>query len=616
MNQKTAAVILTTLLIILILLSLIQAQKVSVRGKDGMRRWHKITLTLEGPKSSEQAVPNPFLDYRFNVIFRHTTTKLTYTIPGYFAADHRAADSSADSGNIWLAHLSPDHTGRWTYEISFRKGKGIAVDEKKEAGDPLIPFDKLSGSFIIEETDKKGRDLRAKGRLQYVNKHFLRFAGTKEYFLKQGPDAPENFLAYADFDGDFKTDRVMLRKNKNSDDLIKTWAPHIQDWRPGDPIWKNNKGKGIIGAVNYLASEGMNVFSFLTLNIEGDDRNVFPYTTYQERERMDVSKLAQWERVFEHADKMGFYLHFKMQETENELLLDNGETGKHRRLYFRELIARFSHHLALNWNLGEENRDQTHEQRKAMAQYFYDHDPYHHLIVVHTHPGAKQDIYPPLLGDKSKLTGASLQGRDAKFLDVHPDTLEWVRRSAEAGKPWVVAVDEPGKANLALLPDRVNPNHDMARINALWGTFMAGGAGNEWYFGYAHEHSDLTCQDFRSRDLWWDQCRHALRFFKKYDIPFWEMKSDDSKLKGSPGFCLYKPGEIFLFYLKEGVKKQVDLDLSGETGSFQIKWYDPRKGGNLLQGSKKTVSRGKWVNPGSPPDEKEKDWLLYLRKIK
>ena len=71
------------------------------------------------------------------------------------------------------------------------------------------------------------------------------------------------------------------------------------------------------------------------------------------------------------------------EETENEMLLDNGEVGVERRLYYRDLIARFGHHLALNWNLGEENgwddrgKDSTgnsgwpnsHEQRQAFADY-------------------------------------------------------------------------------------------------------------------------------------------------------------------------------------------------------------------------------------------------------
>ena len=42
----------------------------------------------------------------------------------------------------------------------------------------------------------------------------------------------------------------------------------------------------LLFGVNYLAAKGMNVFSFLTLNIEGDDANVFPYLSYDERYRM------------------------------------------------------------------------------------------------------------------------------------------------------------------------------------------------------------------------------------------------------------------------------------------------------------------------------------------
>jgi hypothetical protein len=88
--------------------------------------------------------------------------------------------------------------------------------------------------------------------------------------------------------------------------------------------------------------------------------------------RLDCSKLDQWEIVFEHATKKGFYLHFKTQETENDssgeaYALDNGALGSERKLYYRELIARYGHHLALNWNLGEENTN-TEQQRKDFAQ--------------------------------------------------------------------------------------------------------------------------------------------------------------------------------------------------------------------------------------------------------
>jgi len=76
----------------------------------------------------------------------------------------------------------------------------------------------------------------------------------------------------------------------------------------------------------------MNAFSFLTMNINGDDKNVYMYRSTSDRTRIDVSKTAQWERVFEHADAKGMFLHFKTQEQENDQLLDGGALGNQRRL--------------------------------------------------------------------------------------------------------------------------------------------------------------------------------------------------------------------------------------------------------------------------------------------
>lgn len=549
----------------------------SISGE--LKKWHKVTLTLTGPEASESGNPNPFTDYRMDVTFTNGSSSLT--VPGYFAADGDAANSGASSGNTWRAHLCPDKTGTWNYSVSFMEGANCAVNG---GGTALPPFDGIAGSFVVAETDKSGRDMRAKGWLQYTGEHYLRFKGSGEYFLKQGADAPENFLAYEDFDGPFKSDG-------RKDNLVKSWSAHVTDWNDGDPAWNGNKGKGIIGAINYLASEGMNVFSFLPMNIGGDDRNVFPYLDYDERYRMDCSRLDQWAIVFEHGTKMGMFLHFKTQETENELLLDGGDPGARRKLYYRELIARFAHNPALNWNLGEENNDQSDKQRKAMAQYFHDNDPYGHHIVIHTYPGGDDNIYTPLLGSNSKLTGPSLQLSSSTFSDVHARVCEWIDKSANAGKPWAVAVDEPGDASHALRPDNdAGSSHEDGRKNGIWGTFLAGGWGNEWYFGYQHDHSDLTCEDFRSRDQWWDYCRYALEFFHHNAIPFHEMVNDNGLSSADNDYCFYKEGEVYVIYLKNG--GTTNLDLGAAEGSFQVRWYDPRNGGSLQNGSVSEVAGG------------------------
>ncbi|MGE5126626.1 MAG: DUF5060 domain-containing protein, partial [Betaproteobacteria bacterium] len=171
------------------------AAPVTISGE--LKQWHKVTLTLDGPFARERdGDPNPFLDYRLGVEFAHESGTPRYQVPGYFAADGRAGETSADAGTRWRAHLSPDKTGRWTYRVSFVRGKKAAVDSSA-ATSPLDGLDGLAGSFTVGPTDKTGRDFRARGRLQYVGRHHLRFAGSGEYFLKAGADAPETLLAYA-----------------------------------------------------------------------------------------------------------------------------------------------------------------------------------------------------------------------------------------------------------------------------------------------------------------------------------------------------------------------------------------------------------------------------------
>ncbi|TWU28679.1 PKD domain-containing protein [Bythopirellula polymerisocia] len=568
-----------------------------------LKQWHKVSIDFAGPNTSETAAVNPFTDYRLDVTFTHHESLKSYVVPGYYATDGNAANTSATAGNVWRVHFAPDEIGAWTYSASFRTGSNVAMSTSANPGSSAGFFDGASGAFEIAATDKSGRDLRGKGRLDYVGERYLRFAGDGDYFLKQGPDAPENLLAYEDFDN-----------TPDNGGRRKSYSAHAGDWNPGDPSWQNGKGTELIGAVNYLASEGLNAFSFLPMNINGDDKNVFPYISdgSADRLRMDVSKLDQWEIVFEHANQEGFFLHFKTQETENDQLLDGGALGNQRRLYYRELIARFGHNLALNWNLGEENTNTT-QQRKDFAQFFYDNDPYHHHIVLHTYPGEKAGVYEPLLGDASKLTGASLQTSDADFNYVHGDTVQWVNESANTGRPWAIAVDEPGDAQHALRPDNdVGNSHEDGRKNALWGTLMGGGYGNEWYFGYGHAHSDLTLEDFRSRDNWWDYTRYAMEFFYDNDIPFWEMQNDNDISSAFNDYGFYKPGEVYVGYLKNG--GTTNMDLSDAAGQFEVKWFDPRNGGDLQDGSVTIATGGGSRSVGQAPNSTSQDWVVLVRK--
>ncbi len=596
-----------------------------------LKKWHKVTVQFEGPSTTEAATINPFLDYRLNVTFTNGST--THIIPGYYAADGDAANTSATSGNLWEVNFSPDQTGEWTYQASFRQGAEVAISTDPNAG-ATTAFDGQSGSFNISASDKSGRDFRGKGRLSYVGEHYLQFAETGEYFIKAGADAPENTLAYADFDA--TPDKSGRRKS---------WSPHAIDFNLSDAAdytWGNSQGDGagengreILGMVNYLSGQGMNVFSFLTFSLNGDDGNVYPHLqetanatdwSNVSHTRFDVSKLAQWEKVFAYADKKGMYLHFKLQETENDQRMDGGQLSTERKLYYRELIARFGHHLALNWNLGEENdiwtelNDPNNDIVKSYADYISQIDPYRHNIVIHTYPGQQDEVYDPLLGSASQLTGASVQ---SGIGNIHNDVKKWVAASANAGKKWVVANDEQGSANAGVAVDADYPTANLpearnvadnradVRNKVLWGTLLAGGAGVEYYYGYQTGCDDLDCQDHRTRASKWKDAKIALAFFNNYLQPsLTAMASNDGLTADNGDYVFAKEGEIYVIYRPSG--GSTSLNLANSVSNYEVKWYDPRNGGSLQNGSVQTITGGSTVAIGLPPSDTSSDWVALI----
>lgn len=599
------------------------AEPGSVTISGELKLWHSVTLTVQGPYAVETDTdPNPFTDYCMTVTFKHASGAPAYAVPGHFAADGQAAETSADAGTAWRARLAPDKPGEWSYVVAFTKGPLAAVEG---GGEPLPPYHGRSGTFWVAPSDKAGRDFRAKGRLCYVGRRYLQFAGTGDYFLKAGADAPETLLAYADFDG------TEARKKSAP---LKTWSPHARDWREGDPSWQNGKGKGLIGALNYLAGAGCNAASFLTYNAGGDGDNVWPFVKRDDPLHYDCSKLDQWGVVFDHATALGLFLHFKTQETENDdrkgsgaaCALDGGDLGVARKLYYRELTSRFGHALALNWNLGEEN-SQSAEQQRAMARHFHAIDPYRHPVVIHTYPNEQEKVYAPLLGDASLLAGASLQNG---WSAAHRQTLRWVAAAEDTVRPWVICSDEQNPAGLGVPPDpgyadfdgqaqekggRPYTLHDIRKLT-LWGSLLAGGAGTEYYFGYRLPQNDLLCEDWRSRDQSWAFCRIALGFFRDHAIPFWEMRSEDGLIGNATSdnsrYCFAKRGEVYLVYLPAG--GSADLDLRAALGSFDVSWFNPRAGGPLQSGATREVAAGGTAALGAPPADPEEDWLVLIRR--
>ncbi|MDO6490961.1 MULTISPECIES: carbohydrate-binding protein [unclassified Cellulophaga] len=575
-----------------------------------LKRWHKLSLTFNGPSTTETSNPNPFSDYRLDVTFTHISSSRSYTVPGYFAACGDAENTGCSSGNKWRVNFAPDDIGAWNWTAVFKSGSNVAING---GGSNAGFMNGATGTFNIAESDKSGKDFRRKnlGRLQYVGEHYLKHTGTNPnkpngpWFLKVGADSPENRFHYVDFDG---TPGNTAGGNKS-----KTWQAHTRDYVATDAsayTWNGGKGKGLLGSINYLSGQGANVISFLTWAAGGDDGAVFPHilkvssSDYSStgksgqwnklhKDRFDVSKLAQWEKVMEYADKKGMYLHFKTMETENCEKMDGHTFGRERKLYYRELIARFGHHLALNWNLSEETTLKD-EVVKSTVNYIKNLDPYKHHIVLHTYPGQQDQRYNPLIGNKSNLTGVSVQTSQN---NVHKDIRRWVINSRNAGRKWVVANDEQGSATQGIMV-----SDKQVREKVLWATFLAGGAGVEYYSGYTSDDGDLNGQDHRKRGAKYKEGSYALNFFNENLLSgITKMVSDDGITADSKDYVFAEEGKTYAIYRPNG--GSTSLSLPSGNNKYNVQWFNPRAGGNLTA---KTTLGSNLVAPDN------NDWVALV----
>lgn len=582
---------------------LLPAVCATLTGKPAV--WHAGTLSFSGPMTNQTADrPNPFLDYRLQVRFTGPSGQV-HSVPGYY--DGNGAGGAA--GNVWKARFTPDEPGRWSYRASFRQGSRAAISLDETAGSPAS-FDGASGSFGVAARNPNAPGFTRWGRLAYAGRHYLKFKDGP-YWIKGGTDDPENFLGYAGFDHTPASHR---------------YAVHVADWRSGDPDWGG--GKGIIGALNYLASRHVNSIYFLTMNIGGDGKDVWPFagnpdpngSAANDNLHYDIGKLRQWEMVFDHAQRRGIFLHFVLDEGEeaNKRELDDGELGTERKLYYRELAARFSHHLALEWNLCEEYNlgfDFGPRRIQDFAAYLRAVDPYGHPITVHP-SGDPLKALSFMFGNKLfDMTSVQLDRRRI-------DTLVEAFRSAtaRAGRPLPISMDEftvdHGQKQAWIPVD----DAELHRKQKLWPTYLSGGM-----LEFILEDS-LKVESFKTpqREALWNYTWYARRFLEA--LPFQEMEPADDLASGAGTMpvglgraqtfplgaqVLAKPGAVYAVYLPKA-NPTGTIDLSGARGAFRMRWYNPRTG--AFEGSARTVTGGARVALGPPPAGPEEDWAVLLEK--
>ncbi len=582
-----------------------------------MKLWHPVTVTIDGPSVSESE--STFRNYRLNVTF--TKGAKSFLVPGFFAADGNASETSATSGNKWRAIFTPDEVGTWNYTVSLRTGTNIAISFVTTAGTPTTG-DGETGSFTVVAADLNEPGFFAKGKLNYVGEHYGQFAGNREWYVKAGPGSPEDFFGYKDFDNTFdwetRTSSTQVQdvylRNQNGEGL-HYFTPHVYDWKVGDPTWKGSKGKAIIGALNYLSSIGVNTIYMIPFTKGDDSDNTWPWAHRDSMMTYDVSKLAQWDIVFSHMDKIGIAPLYYFCESENSTkYMDNGNMTLLYPIYYREIIARFGYHLGMRFNLGEELH-QTASQQKAATKYLKDLDPYN--IIVCGHGSADRTkhvpIYTDLLGWTS-YDGPNYQLHESSNKD-HLDLIMWRDKSATAGKKWIVANDESWGI------DNTVSKGEPRMLTYTWRTFMAGAEGMVQYTAYGiPEIGDITMENFRLIENTQKILISTKNLFQKPEINLHlpQMKNMNALVGNPTGndapFCLAKSGEVYIVY-RTSSTNQKPLDLAGVSGQFTVKWYNAKKGGDFVNGSITSISGGGSVDLGNPPNNTSEPWaiVVYLK---
>ena len=635
-------------------------------------QWDTVTLDFTGDAAFSETDgrgdpdaagggENPFLDRALEVTFTHVDSGRQYTVPGFFDGDGQGGGA----GDVYRARFTPDAAGQWTYEGRFRSGRNVAIGgvPGSEVSGGSFTDGRKSGTLEVAPPPADAPGFHGKGRLMYdvdgdpLARHYLQFQNG-ERFLKSGADSPENLLGYRGFDNTQTTPSGKLH----------LYEPHAADFADDGPSWNTpdadipdapggNDGASILGAINYLSEHHVNSVYFLPMNIGGDGKDTHPFANVNTNAQLggdpsndnvhyDISKLAQWEQFFSHAQDKGVMLHVVLNEAEkkNKLELDDATLGPERKLFYREMIARFGHHNALQWNISEEyNRDENLGEAKVkeFAQYISALDAYDHPLTVHngnfggfagpSSTGQRNEV-EPFLGDEDfDLT--SYQNYNERKIG---DEVEYFRaRSRIKGRPIAVMVDEPESLDSL----KSDGNYDRVRKEMIWDIYLSGGS-VEWFV----RGRDQTLEDFREYEQVWDETYIARRFMEE-NLPFWEMDSimltpndtsttdddyvsADTLVRGADsGFggaeVLFKPGEVYAIYLPDGSNDDnndsgdgdtsPELNLTGHEGGFSLRWFNPRTG--EFEGAEVALTGGGWVHLGATPDGagSQSDWAALIQ---
>jgi predicted amidohydrolase len=513
----------------------------------------KMTVTIEAPSTSPQygvaefvfrvkdpVIQNPFTDIQIKGVF--TSGKTVVVVSGF---------SDSQDGSVFRLRFSPElKDATYNFEISFI-GKDIVS--------------KFTGKLASTSPADKGPVIADPA----YPKHFI-YKATKEPFIHLGCTEYNLLDSTNDDEQVSATIDYCLKNGFNKIRFLVTGYPRDFDNRTSDDVdhgvpldpWKSPNYGALPGRVNPLPAW------------IGKPHNY-------DFERFNVNFWQRVDKAVKLMKEKGIIATCILMIEKQNLPKEIGKLTESEYRLYQYAVARLAAFDNVWWDLGNEHNEyRDADWGNKMGDFVKSIDPYHRLSSAHA--------YAEFFYSNSSWADFIITQQYGDPDSVH----KWTLKYYDVRKPYIN--EEYGYEGLTEKPVGHGMNSDWVR-KCHWAITMAGGYATygDWSNGISYFYMGIPGPGKAAAQLM------NLKLFLEA-FPFREMVPSDNLV--SKGYCLSKPGKMWIIYLPEGGNTEIDLS-SAEKNVVTGNWFNPVNG---KWSEAITLTKGK--NKISAPSDK--DWVF------
>ncbi|MDV3309871.1 MAG: DUF4038 domain-containing protein [Cyclobacteriaceae bacterium] len=340
--------------------------------------------------------------------------------------------------------------------------------------------------------------------------------------------------------------------------------------------------------------------------------------------QLDTEHVRHVERMIQYANEKGItvWIH-GWWSREN---LDDTAGPEAVKRWWRYLIHRFGAYNVIWVLAGEYNMYNNGgfplSFWKELGQMIHDEDPYHRVISAHNTPpfwnggaDAPQWSTATVLHDEPWLDYNQSQTGHGRYAN---EMIPLVVADAYAvTPPKPIVVTEPWYEFV-----EGNPTGRDVRLGA-WGAVMSGAAGHSYGGGHVWLASvpespggsgPWPIEEGFARTTYDYEGARSMGVMGEFlrSIRWWELSPHPELVSDYPQpFCLARPGDRYVLYLRYG--GYVKVNLGESDASYSYYWLNPSTGEKTQARTRSGRGYASFMSPGSYPAETDvKDWVLVI----